>query len=87
MLVGPPVGELRQVIEDRLTVGVEDVRPVLVDQDAGPVINIIGIAADMRPTVDQKHLFVTLARKPFGDDAAGKSSADHKPIKHEPLHF
>src|SRR3954471_18970440 len=34
------------------------------------------------PAVDQKHLFITLARKPLGDDAAGKTGADYEPIKH-----
>src|SRR5690348_9186783 len=70
------------MLEDRLAVGMEDVRPVLVDQEAGFIVSVIGIAADMRPTVDQKHLFVTLAREPFGNDAAGEPGADHEPIKH-----
>src|SRR5690348_12673600 len=40
----------------------------------------------MWPTVNQKHLFVPLARKPFGNDAAGEPGANHEPIKHEHLH-
>jgi hypothetical protein len=48
-------------------------------------MDVIGVAADMGAAVDQQHLFVTLAREPLGDDAAGKSGADHEPIKHELL--
>lgn len=55
------------------------------NQNSRLIISVIGIAADMRPTVDYKHLFVTLARQPFGNDAPGETGADDEPIKHEPL--
>ena len=38
VLVGPPGGEARQVVEDLLRIGVEDVRAVLVDQQPGRVV-------------------------------------------------
>jgi hypothetical protein len=47
-------------------------RAVLVDQDSSLVATIVGIAADMRPPVDQEHLFVALARQPLGNDAPAK---------------
>ena len=55
VLVGPPLGELRQVLEDVGRVGVEDVRPVGVDQDAGVVVAVVGVAADVRALVDDEH--------------------------------
>ena len=85
MLVRPPLCELRQVIENGCAVGVEDVRAVLVNEDSGLVISVVGIAADMMPAIDHKHLFVTLARKPFGNNAPGETGADDEPIKHEPF--
>ena len=48
MLVRPPLGELRQIIDHLLAVGVEDVRAVFVVQDARLVRLVIGIAADVR---------------------------------------
>jgi hypothetical protein len=84
MLVWAPLGEFRQVIEDRCAVRVKDVRPVLVNEDAGPVISVVSVAADMRTTVDYKHLLVALAGQPFGDDAAGETGAHDQPVKHEP---
>ena len=53
VLVRPPLGELREVVEDVARVGVEDVRPVLVDQDARFVVVVVGVAADVRPLVDR----------------------------------
>ena len=40
----------------------------------------------MRPTIDDEHFFVALARQPFGDDAPGETGANDEPIKHELLH-
>ena len=48
MLVGTPIRELREMVEDLLRIGMEDVRPVLVDQQAGIVVAVIGVAADVR---------------------------------------
>ena len=80
MLVRPPLGELRQVIDDLLAVGVEDVRPVFVVEDAGLVGLVIGIAADVRPAVDQQDARAVLARQPLGKDGAGKTGPDDQII-------
>ena len=85
VLVRPPFGKLGQVIEDGLAVGMEYMRAVVMDQNSRLIVPIIGIASNMGATIDDQHLFVALARQPFGDDASGKSGADHEPIKHEPL--
>ena len=80
MLVRPPLGELRQIVDDLLAVGVEDVRPVLVIQDAGLVRLVIGIAADMRPPVDQQHPRAVLAGQALGKNRAGKAGPDDEII-------
>ena len=85
VLVRPPFGKLGQVIEDGLAVGMEYMRAVLMDQNSRLIITIIGIAPNMGSTIDDQHLFVALARQPFGDDASGKSGTNHEPIKHEPI--
>ncbi len=76
MLVGPPCGELRQIVDDLVRIGVEDVRPILVDQDARLVEMVVGVAADMRPPVDDQHVRVVLAGQPLGDHRAGEAGAD-----------
>src|SRR5438067_3419029 len=82
MLVRSPLSELRQVVENRLTIGMEDVRPVLVYQYTRSIVNVIRVAADMGASVDNQHLLVTLRCEPLGDDAAGEPGPDYKPIKH-----
>jgi hypothetical protein len=73
------------VIENGFAVGVEDMRAILVNENAGLVVSIVGIAADMRPAIDHQDLFVTLARQPFGNNAPGETGTDDEPIKHEPF--
>src|SRR4051794_29755362 len=82
MLVRSPVGELRQIIEDGLAVRMENVRPVLVDQHAGHIMPVVGVAADMRAPIDEQHLVLALTCQPLGDDTAGEPGADHEPIIH-----
>ena len=60
----------------------EDVRAVLVDQQAGGVEPVIGVAADMAAAVDQQHALVALAGQPLGQHAAGEAGADDEPVKH-----
>jgi hypothetical protein len=54
MLVRPPFGELREVIDNLVAVRVEDVRPVLVVEDAGLVRLVVGIPSDVISAVDQQ---------------------------------
>ena len=82
MLVGTPIRELREMVEDLLRIGMEDVRPVLVNQQAGIVVAVVGVAADVRPAVDDEDALVALARETFRKHAAGKAGADDQPIVH-----
>ena len=58
MLVGTPIRESAEVVEYLERVGVEDVRPVFVHEDAAIVVMIIGVARDVRPLVYDQHLLV-----------------------------
>jgi hypothetical protein len=82
VLVEAPFRELGEVIEDRLRVGVEDVRAVLVHQDAGFVVAIVGVAADMVAPVDHENPLVALAREAFCQNAACEAGADDQPVIH-----
>ena len=82
MLVRPPLGEPRQVLEDVARVGVEDVRPVLVDEDAGVVVVVVGVAADVRALVADQHLLAGVGGEPLGEVAAGEAGADDQIIEH-----
>ncbi len=81
MFVGTPLGELREVIDDALGVGVEDVRAVAVDQHAGLVVVVVGIAGDMRAPVDHQHALVQPRGKALGKHAAGKAGADDEVVE------
>ena len=70
------------MIEDLLGVGMEDVRAVLVDQQAVIVVAVVGIAADVRAAVDEEDALVALARETFRENAAGEARADNQPIVH-----
>jgi hypothetical protein len=80
MLVGPPFGELREVIDDGVAVRVEDVRAVFVIEDPGLVLLVIGIAADVVSPVDQQDPRAALAGEAFGKDRAGEAGADNQVV-------
>ena len=82
MLVGTPVGEAREIGEDLARVGVEDVRPVLVDEHAVLVVVVVGVAADVRPLVDEQDGLVQLRGQPLRQDAAGETGANDQIVEH-----
>ena len=81
VLVRPPLGELRQVLEDVGRVGVEDVRPVGMDEDAGVVVAVVRVAADVRALVDDEHALAEDVGEPFGEHAAGEAGADDEGVE------
>ena len=83
MGVRSPSRELRQVGVDRLGIGMEDVGSILVHQNAGIVVPVVGVARDMGTPVDQQDLVAQLAGEPFCEHAAGETCADDEPIKQE----
>ncbi len=81
MLVRAPLGELGEIVDDALGIGMEDVRAVAVDQHAGFVVMIVGIAADVRPAIDHQHALVQPGRQPLGQHAAGETGPDDQVIE------
>ena len=58
----------------------ENMRAVLVYQDAVLVVVVVRVAANVIAAVDQQHLLVELRSNPLGERAARKSRADNKPV-------
>ncbi len=87
VLVGAPLGELGQVVEDALRVGVEDVRAVRVDQDAVVVVVVVGIAADVGAPVDEQDLLAGLRGQALGQHAAGEAGPDDQIVEHDVISF
>ena len=70
----------RQVLEDLATVGVEDVRPVTVDEDPRGVVVVVRVAADVVAAVDDEHA-VTERRQALGGDRAGEPCTDDEVVE------
>ena len=83
VLVLPPLGEPREVLEDVAAVRVKDVRAVLVDEHARVVVVIVGIAADVVPLVDDENCLSRIFRQPFGHDASRESGSHDEIVKHQ----
>ena len=58
----------------------EDVRAVAMNEDAGCVMVIEGVAAHMIAFIDDKDTFIGLGGKPLCEDAARKASADDEVV-------
>jgi hypothetical protein len=82
MLILAPLGESRQVLEDVARVGVKDMRPIFVDQDAVVVVLVVGVAADMRTLVDDQHLNTRPGGEPLGQDTTGEAGTNDQVIEH-----
>ncbi len=59
-------------------------RAVLVDQDAGGILDVECVAADVRATVDQQHTLVRARRQALGDDRAGEARPDDQVVERPP---
>ena len=62
----------------------KDMRAVLMNQNAGVVVMIVSVAADVRTLVTKQHLLVRTRCQPFGEDTAGEAGAYNQIIKHRP---
>ena len=62
----------------------EDVRAVGVDEDAGVVVAVVGVAADVRALVDDQHAQAQLAGEPLRQHAAGEAGADDEVVEGRP---
>ncbi len=60
----------------------EDVRPILVNQHAGIVVMVVGIAADVHALVDDEDLAAGVSGEPFRHDRPGKAGSDNEVVEH-----
>ena len=58
----------------------ENMRAVLVYEDAVSVVVVVRVATDMTAAVDQKNLLIQLRCNPLGQRAARKPRPDDKPV-------
>ena len=62
-------------------VGVEDMRPVAMHENAFVVVVVEGVAADVRPPIDQQHPLACARGETFGEHAAREAGADDQIVK------
>ena len=60
----------------------EDMRAVVVDENARGVVGVVRIAADVQAFVDEQHLPPTLGRQPFSHHRPSKTGANDKIVEH-----
>jgi hypothetical protein len=58
----------------------ENVRPVLVNENTRSICMVVSIAAYVITTVAQQHRFARAAGKPFRKNAAGKAGTDDEVV-------
>ena len=56
--------------------------PYLWTSKAGLVVVVVGVAAYVRPFVDDQHSLVRASRQPFGDDSPGEPGPDDEVVEH-----
>ena len=84
MLVRSPLGEMREIGDDFLRIGVEDVRAVAVAEHAVVVAGVVGIAGDVVAPIDDEHLCVALAGEALRQDRTGEAGANDEPFLRHP---
>ena len=71
-----PLGELGEILDDVGGIRAEVVGAVLVNQDAGRVILVLGIATDMTALLNDGTAGAELAGEPLGKGEPGEAGAD-----------
>src|SRR3546814_231606 len=56
MLIRPPLRKAREIIENLCRIGMENMRAILMNEDARGVQAIMRIASDVGAAIDQQHL-------------------------------
>ena len=81
VLVGPPLGEAREVVDHGTSALVwKDVRAVAMDEDAGGIGRIVGVAGDVVAPVDDEHAPARIRRHPLGQHGAREARADDEDV-------
>ena len=81
VLIIAPLGEAGQVLIDPPVGGMEDMGAILVDEDAGVVQAVVGIAADMVPAFQHQHPLAAPFGQLPGGYRAGKARADDQAVE------
>src|SRR4051812_32336135 len=81
----PPDRDARQILEDSLRVAGENMRTVFVNQYAGSIGAVVGVAPNVFPPVAEQYGFSHIACEAFCEDASRKSGADYQVIVGGPL--
>ena len=76
VLVVGPLGEAGEELVHALVGGVVDVRAILVDQDAGLVLVVVGVAGDVVAALEDGDLHAAGLGEATGADGAGVARAD-----------
>jgi hypothetical protein len=58
--------------------------PYGMDEDAGVVVAVVGVAADVRPLVADEDALAADVGEPLGQDAAGEAGADDEGVEAGP---
>jgi hypothetical protein len=85
MLIGTPLGELGEVLDDLGRIGMEDVWTIPMDENPRVIKRIKRIAGDMRPPVDEQDASTIFAGEALGQHAAGESRANDQEVEHRRL--
>lgn len=80
VLIRPPVCKARQILPYPGTIGMEDVRSVLVDKDAILVWTIIGITPNVITLLQNENLLVQAHGKSFSDRNTTESGTDNQAV-------
>ena len=80
MLVGPPLGELREIVRRSRRNWCGRCAAHIGGSARRPRRLVIGVAGDVRPLVDEQHARAVLARQPLGEHRAGEARADDQII-------
>ena len=60
----------------------KDMRSILMNQDAGLVVMIVGIPANVRTLIAEYDFFVRTSGEAFGEYASSEPGANYQVIKH-----
>ena len=75
-----PFGELAEVLADAVGIRAEIMRAVGVEEDAGGIVMIVGVAGDVVAAIDDQAACAALAGEPLGEHRPGEARADDEVI-------
>src|SRR3546814_14503122 len=77
MLIRPPLRKAREIIENLCRIGMENMRAILMNEDARGVQAIMRIASDVGAAIDQQHLLARADGEALSHDRSGNACAQN----------